>query len=41
MYGMHVHKEVIKNKEISIDLGKFFSGFFISPAIAAIFVTPA
>ena len=33
--------KVIKNKEMIIVLGRFFSGFLISPATAAIFVTPA
>ena len=32
---------VIKNNEMIIVSGRFFAGFFISPAIAAIFVTPA
>ena len=32
---------VIKNNEIIIVSGRFFAGFFISPAIAAILVTPA
>ena len=32
---------VIRNSEIIIVKGRFFAGFFISPATAAIFVTPA
>ena len=32
---------VIKNKEKIIVFGRFFSGFLISPATAAILVTPA
>ena len=32
---------VIKNSEMIIVSGRFFAGFFISPAMAAIFVTPA
>ena len=32
---------VIRNNEIIIVKGRFFAGFFISPATAAIFVTPA
>ena len=32
---------VIRNNEIIIVKGRFFAGFLISPAIAAIFVTPA
>ena len=32
---------VIKNNEMIIVSGRFFAGFFISPAIAAILVTPA
>ena len=32
---------VIKNSEMIIVKGRFLAGFFISPAIAAIFVTPA
>ena len=32
---------VIRNREMIIVSGRFLAGFFISPAIAAIFVTPA
>ena len=32
---------VIKNNEIIIVSGRFFDGLVISPAMAAIFVTPA
>ena len=30
-----------RSKESNIDFGRFFSGFLISPATAATFVTPA